>query len=48
MNTDFAAVPDWFPAENAGAGIEVADINGDGFDDVLVFMIDNPAGQNSA
>jgi FG-GAP repeat protein len=42
MNTDFTAVPDWFPDENAGTGIAVADINGDGFPDVAILMVDDP------
>jgi hypothetical protein len=40
-------VPNWFPWENSDAGIAVADINGNGRPDVIVFMIDNPPGQNS-
>jgi hypothetical protein len=47
VNTDFTPVPDWFPDENAGAGIAVADINGDGFPDLVVFMVDDPPGQNA-
>lgn len=46
MNTDFAAVPDWFPNGNAGAGIAVADVNSDGHPDVVVFMVDDPPEQN--
>src|SRR3954468_18642974 len=46
MNTDFVAVPDWFPNENAGAGIGIADVNGDGRPDVVVFMVDDAPGQN--
>jgi hypothetical protein len=41
-------VPDWFSFENQGAGVAVADIDGDGQQDIVVFMIDNPAGQNAA
>ena len=47
MNTDFTAVPDWFSYENACAGIAVADISGDGFPDLVVFMVDDPPGQNA-
>jgi hypothetical protein len=36
MNTDFLAIPDWFSYENAGAGIAVADLNADGFPDLVV------------
>jgi hypothetical protein len=39
-------VPDWFPFENQGAGVAVADLDGDGRPEILVFMIDNPGGQN--
>jgi hypothetical protein len=47
VNTDFTPVPDWFTDENAGAGIAVADVNGDGFPDLVVFMVDDPPGQNA-
>src|SRR5919112_1384181 len=47
MDTDFTAVPDWFPADNAGAGIAVADVNGDGRLDLVVLMVDDPPGQNA-
>ena len=40
-------VPDWFSWENAGAGISVADIDGDGRPDLVVFMVDAPAGANA-
>jgi hypothetical protein len=48
MNTDFTAVPDWLSDENAGAGIAVADINGNGLRDVVVLKVDDPPGQNAA
>ena len=41
-------VPDWFSFENQGASIAVADIDRDGKQDLVVFMIDNPPGQNTA
>jgi hypothetical protein len=44
--TPWVAVPDWFSLENAGGGIAVADVTGDGTQDLVVFMIDNPAQQN--
>jgi Domain of unknown function (DUF1929) len=40
-------VPDWFSFENQGANIAVADIDRDGKQDLVVFMIDNPPGQNA-
>jgi predicted Zn-dependent protease len=39
-------VPGWFGAENQGAGIALADINGNGTPDLVVFHIDNPGGEN--
>jgi hypothetical protein len=39
-------IPGWFPWENQGAGIAVSDIDRDGKQDLVVFMIDNPPGQN--
>jgi hypothetical protein len=45
--TPWIDVPDWFSSENQGAGIAVGDIDRDGKQDLVVFMIDNPAGQNA-
>lgn len=45
--TPWIDVPDWFPFENAGASVAVADVDHDGKQDIVVFMIDNPAGQNA-
>ncbi|HEX7521554.1 MAG TPA: hypothetical protein VF441_05775, partial [Acidimicrobiia bacterium] len=45
---DAGTVPDWFSWENQGAGVAVADINGGGKPDLVVFGIDNPPGQNQA
>ncbi|MGH3937770.1 MAG: galactose oxidase-like domain-containing protein [Pseudonocardiaceae bacterium] len=42
------AVPDWFPFENQGGDITIADINGSGRPDLVVLMVDAPAGQNAA
>ena len=42
------AIPDWFGWENQGAGVAVADVDGDGNLDLVVFVVDNPPGQNGA
>jgi hypothetical protein len=39
-------VPGWFGWENQGAGIAIADVNGNGRPDLLVFHVDNPGGEN--
>ncbi|AGL17227.1 galactose oxidase-like domain-containing protein [Actinoplanes sp. N902-109] len=41
------AVPDWFFWENQGAGVALADLDGDGRPELLVFAVDNPPGANS-
>lgn len=40
------SVPDWWGWENQGAGIAVADLSGNGRPDLVVFLVDNPEGQN--
>ena len=40
MDTDFAPVPDWSNWENSGAGVAIADIDGDGRLDVVVLRVD--------
>jgi FG-GAP repeat len=39
--TNFIAVPDWFSWQNESAGVAVADLNGDGRPELVVFMIDH-------
>lgn len=39
-------IPGWFGAEDQGAGLAIADINGNGRPDLVVFHIDNPGGEN--
>jgi len=39
-------IPGWFGAENQGGGIAVADLNGNGQPDLIVYHIDNPGGEN--
>ena len=40
------AIPGWFGAEDQGAGLAIADINGNGRPDLVVFHVDNPGGEN--
>jgi hypothetical protein len=40
------ALPGWFGAEDQGAGVALADINGTGRQDLVVFHVDNPGGDN--
>jgi hypothetical protein len=39
-------VPGWFGWETGSAGVAVADISGSGRPDLVVFHVDNPAGEN--
>ncbi len=39
-------VPDWFGWENQGGGVALADLSGNGRLDLVVFVVDNPPGQN--
>ena len=42
----WVAVPDWYFWDNQGAGIAVADLDGDGTPEIIVLAVDNPPGQN--
>jgi hypothetical protein len=44
--TPWIDVPGWFPWENQGADVAVADLGGTGGADLVVFMIDNGPQQN--
>lgn len=44
--TPWREIPDWFSWENQHGGIAVADLDGDGRKELVVFMVDNPPGQN--
>jgi len=44
--TPWMEIPDWFPFENQGVDVAVTDLDGDGRPELIVFMIDNPPGQN--
>jgi hypothetical protein len=46
MPRGYSTIPDWFSAENQGAGVAVANLSGAGQRDLVVFMVDNPPGQN--
>src|ERR1700737_5288522 len=46
MLRGYAQIPDWFSFENQGAGVAIADLSGSGQSDLVVFMVDNPPGQN--
>ena len=39
--TPWTDVPDWFPWENQGGSVAVADLDGDGSRDLVVLMTDN-------
>jgi len=44
--TPLIPIPDWFSWENQGAGIAVADLDGSGDLDLVIFMIDDAVEQN--
>jgi hypothetical protein len=45
--TPWIDVPDWFSFENQGAGVAVGDLDKDGKQDLIVFMVDDPQGRNA-
>ena len=44
----WTSVPDWFGWENAGAGVAVGDLDGDGVPELLVLVVDSAVGKNDA
>ncbi|NGZ11743.1 MAG: DUF1929 domain-containing protein [Nitrospira sp. LK70] len=46
MPNGFTNVPDWFPWENAGGNVAIGDLAGDGRQDLVVLMVDNPPDKN--
>ena len=46
MPKGYQQIPDWFSAENAGGGVAIADLDGNGKQDLVVFMVDHGPGQN--
>lgn len=46
--TPWIDIPNWFSFENQDAAVAVADLNGTGRPDLVVFTIDNPPGVNRA
>src|SRR4030095_9833655 len=44
--TPWIDIPDWFSWENQGVGVATFDIDHDGRQDLILFMIDDPPGQN--
>ena len=44
----WTSVPDWFGWENAGAGVAVGDLDGDGVPELLVLVVDSAVGENDA
>jgi hypothetical protein len=46
MPANYVQIPDWFSAEDQGSGIAVADLANNGQQDLIVFMVDAPPGQN--
>jgi hypothetical protein len=45
--SDLIPVPGWFGAETQGADMAIADLNGNGQPDLVIFHIDAPAGANA-
>lgn len=46
MPLGYDPIPDWFSQQNQGGNLAVADLVGDGGRDLVVIMVDDPAGKN--
>ncbi len=46
--TPWVPVPDWVGQQNAGVGVAVGDLDGDGTPELLALVVDAPAGRNDA
>ncbi len=46
ISPGFLVTPDWFSWQNDGAAVAATDVTGNGRPDLVVLMVDNPAGQN--
>lgn len=46
MANTFVNIPDWFPFENQGGNLAIADLTNTGQKDLVVVMVDNPDGKN--
>jgi hypothetical protein len=46
MPEGYLQIPDWFSTENQGGGVAVADLSGNGQQNLVILMVDAPAGQN--
>ena len=48
MPAGYLQIPDWFSAENAGGGVAIADLDGNGKQDLVVFIRQSSDDHNSA
>src|SRR4051812_1007717 len=46
MPKGYQQIPDWFSAENSGGGVAIADLDRNGKQHLVVFMVDNGPRQN--
>src|ERR1051325_200766 len=46
MAKGYLGIPDWFSFRNQGGNIALADLAGNGQQNLIVLMVDNPPGKN--